>query len=270
MNENAFTLELHTRTPVLLNRWLMLDAILDGMMEADRIPPDQRKLPLLAWDGKNFHENLTAEAVQSQGWVFCASATLPSSSIIEVDHSPIKEVAPRAVVPATGTRSVAFRAGTNPMTDFNDGQYPFKQMLKWDQKSGPTAGVLSYQRQLQPGRFRWHFQGNPEGILSILANAVGIGAKTRNGWGEINHDLTSVIPASTDHLLWGIVGYHEEGNEPELMRPAPMALFDESNLPFPAVACRRMETCAPPYWRKENAVPAFSPVTMQDSLLDPA
>lgn len=268
MSDAAFTLEINTQTPVLLNRWLMLDAILDGILEADGVPPDKRKLPLLAWDGSQFHDNTTASEVQGNGWVYCASATLTPPGIINVERAGHEGIDPRALVQMAATRDIPFRGGINPTHEFVSGEYPFKGSTLWRTNKGPTAGVMTFQRMVMPGRFRWHFQGNAEAVRDIISLAEGIGAKTRSGWGMIDHQRVNVIASDTTNPLWGITGAYRDDDEPQLLRPVPMDLFDPSQLPFPSYV-KRMETCAPPYWRKEAVRPAYSPDTPVEFLITP-
>ena len=258
----AFILSLRTVTPVLLNRWLTLDAMLDGIQTQNGLAPEERVLPLLAFDGRQKRAGLTALDASSSNLVFCASAAIPGDATIRIVDPVDETKSGRASIPHPAISSVTFRGGLRPNEAFkHDVEYPFATAAKvFDVKRGITAGFLSTQRMILPGRFEWLAQGDPDEVRRILAETPGIGAKVNNGFGQLDHASIRTTAVEDAPDLFGIVD--EEGER--LMRPAPADLLAGRSL---NEFRHRIETCRPPYWDKRGQVHALVPKTIFDALL---
>lgn len=258
----AFVLSLRTVTPVLLNRWLTLDAMLDGIQTQNGLASEDRVLPLLAYDGRSKRAGQTALDAAANNLVFCASAAIPGDATIRIVDAVDQKASGRASIPHPAISSITFRGGLRPNEAFkHDAEYPFATSAKvFDVKRGITAGFLSTQRMILPGRFEWLAQGDPDAVCRILAETPGIGAKVNNGFGELDHASirTTILNNAPD--LFGIVD--EDGER--LMRPAPADLLASSTL---SEFRHRIETCRPPYWDKRSQIHALVPKTTFDALL---
>lgn len=258
---DGFVLTVSTVTPVILNRWLTLDAILDGVMEAGGVPAAERVLPLCSWDGSSVLPPMTAEAARAAGSVFLASAAIVGDSLVEVTPRLSDDRIGRAAVPQPAVSTVSFKGGINPVRQFTDGDFPFEgRARQFRTASGPTSGVLRTYRTIQPGVFEWLFTGDPDGVLAIMSDAIGIGAKVRSGFGEIAPDGCAVEAVAGAPALMGVF---DEGGR-RLMRPIPRDL----SVPSGANDARlKVETVRPPYWDRSGEVAALVPDTTYDSLL---
>jgi hypothetical protein len=263
----AFIFSVRTRTPVLLNRWLTLDAILDGMQEQDGMEPDARTIPLLAYDGVSLHQGLTSKAVHERKMVFCGSAAIPSQAIIDVDERISETRSSSIAVEHPGVSSISFKGGVNPNLEFPEQDFPFgsgrRTSMKFDIRRGPTGAVLRRQRMIHPGKFEWLAQGDPDKVAEIFIEAGAFGAKTRNGFGEIIPDSVHFEELPDAPTLFGIV---DETGE-RLMRPTPAALFTSEPPPFSGFH-HRVESCCAPYWSEETKTHALVPKTIFESLLN--
>lgn len=267
----AFSISVRTRTPVLLNRWLALDGVLDGMLEQQGVKAEERIVPLRAWDGSFFHIGLTARQVREAGMVFCASAAIPDDAIIEIDK-PISETRRAAIaIPHPATEAVTFKGGVNARLEFEEINWPFASRgTKFVTSRGVAKSILGNQRMIHPGRFEWLAQGDPQITAVIIERAGAIGAKTRNGYGEIIPGSIQFQILENPSPLFGIVEHTEEYGE-ALVRPTPVALFPSSpslNWRPPFTRFRqRIETCTPPYWDRQAQIHAFAPMTRFEGLL---
>lgn len=260
----AFILSVRTITPVLLNRWLTLDAMLDGIQTQNGISPEERVLPLLAFDGQSKRAGMTALDAAAGNLVFCASAAIPGDATIRIIDPDDEKVSGRASVPHPAISSITFRGGLRPNEAFkHDVEYPFATSAKkFVITRGPAASFLSTQRMILPGRFEWLAQGDPDEVVKILAETPGIGAKVNNGFGQLDHEAIKVTPVDDAPDLFGIVD--EEGDR--LMRPVPSDLVPDAASTLSEFH-HRIETCRPPYWDKRGQVHALVPKTTFDALL---
>lgn len=255
-----FRLSVTVTTSLILNKWLTLDAILDGIQLACGVPEDERVVPLSAWDGKDLLGPMTAIGARDAGAVFCGSAAVLPPPLVDVLPGPAGKGAHRIAASQPGVSEISFRGGINPVRTFREGYFPFRTSgAKFDVTTGPSGMVLGTYRSVDPGVFHWYGVGDAGAVRSILDLADGIGAKSRNGFGAIDHATIAFADVPAAPAALGV--FAPDGS---LARPVPRDLLPHRDM---ADLRLRAETVRPPYWDKSGAVAALVPATTYDSLL---
>lgn len=259
----GFVLSLRTTTPIVISRWLTLDAILDGIQIQNGVPDEERIIPIYAFDGRETRSGLTSSQVADGDMVFFASAAMPDDVSLQIAPKTAGHSG-RAAVAHPALSSVTFRGGIRPhlaFTDRIDGTYPYQSIRKFDTTTGNTGGMMQTKRTILPSRIEWVAQGDPDAVLAILAETEGIGAKTSNGFGIIDHSTIRITPVTDHPAMLGIV---DEGGA-KLVRPVPADLFPGA-IPF-ELFHHRIETVRPPYWDRRRETHALVPKTTIANLL---
>lgn len=254
-------LSLCTETPIVLGRWLTLDALLDGVLEREGVPPEERILPLVAKSPDKTASNITALDARTRGLVFCASAMIPQSHVVrtadtrgnsadgEEDEGSFESDRPLVM-------NTVLVGGVRPQRDFEDDVFPYKTRgaQKFETVRGPGKTVMTTRPALMPGEVSWLFQGDPVAVREIADRIMWIGAKGSSGKGAVVQGSIDVISDEADDFssLAGIVSSYGDA----LLRPAPADMFEQlSALP----SRRSVETCWPSYWDRSHAVDALVP-----------
>jgi hypothetical protein len=252
----VFSLALVAVTPVVVGRWLTLDAVLDGVLEADGLEAHERVVPLASWDGNDMHADVPTSEMAARGLVHVASALMPFGAVLPLDGDPNGAVLasrrPRV-------REYGMKRGFRPVNDFPDPLMPFadgrgKPADRIDTKRGPAVSRVETVRCLAPGRMEWIAQGDPDRVVAILREAVGIGGKTRKGFGRFDPGSLVVRDlGDRAHPLAGILAAKGD----RLCRPVPAGMFPDG-----AGASRlSVQTCRSPYWDGSAAEAARVPLT---------
>lgn len=256
-----FAITLRTITPVVIGRWLTLDAVLDGILEADGIEANERVLPILAWDGTSFHEGVSTQTLRDNGWVHAASALVPAGTDLDVaDPESGSDASFTTTRPNIFERT--WRRGATPAIDFTGSEMPFSAGRgapadKFDIKRGDGASFMTTKRCLSPGKIRWLARGDGEAAAEILRGAMGIGGKIAAGMGRFDSDSIYVDDFSDREDAAALAGIFDiKGTR--LWRPVPAAMLEGLNTPVKKRLSR--QTCRSPYWDPNLAEPAFVPV----------
>jgi len=257
---STFIVSLQTTTPVVIGKWMTLDGILDGILEAEELPPKRRVVPLVSWDGVDKHVDLDTEAIQQRGLVHMASAMRVKGTTVKTD--PTGELYFETTRPFT--TQITLRGGHSPVRDFHDERFPFVngrggEATKFETGRMESKAWTTSRLTLNPCRLEWLAQGDPEAVVDILCRADGIGAKRSSGMGRF--DLHSV----EIELLEGVsdlAGVLDEDGD-FVHRPVPLRMLPEG--PRGRAA---MQTCRNPYWDRSGVEAAGVPLARHhDGLL---
>lgn len=243
-----FVISVELLTATVIGRWLTLDALLDGILEFEGIPEEDRRLPLRAWDGEEWLDDLTSGEARDMGACFAASALIAEMgqgrgpgglSLGQPDLRPISLI-----------------GGVRPVQEFLDASYPYEASGRKHQVSrGPAGLVKSTRITLAPGRVNWMAQGDLQASLDILRRARGIGAKANIGFGQFDPASLAFEVAEEASETFGMTDFDGEA----LMRPVPFSVSEKLGL-GPGTRLSG-ETCWAPYWDRSRVVPAKIPVT---------
>lgn len=249
---DAFIASLQVETSIVLGRWLTLDALLDGVLEREGVPPDERFLPLrsLASPDDAGSVGLTATAARDRHEVFCASSMIPGEIFVRTEEgNGFKTFRPRL-------RTLDLVGGLRPNIDFPQEEFPFSaKSKKFDVKRGATGMMKDTRVTLDPGVVNWLFRGDRDGVQDIMERVMWIGAKTSSGNGWIVPGSLTIEAVEDAPALFGIVDFQDE----RLLRPVPAEAFPQfSERP----SRRSLESCWPPYWNKSMATDCFVPATV--------
>jgi len=256
-------------TPMVLGRWLTLDSLLDGLLEAAGVPEEKRFLPLRTVGG------VSGEGASGVGTsrrssvdatlldeVFCASAMIAGEFLVRTRSGKAtgeeeKDAAGfRSFRPTLRSRTLI--GGHRPLIDFHgEENFPYATKAKIFQVSRTDTGsIMGHSTVLGTCTVSWMFQGDADKVYEIMKNIRWLGADTSSGNGWVVEGSLHIETIDEDLPdLFGIV----DDTGKFLMRPVPTSVFPE----FGELPVRRsIETCWAPYWKRHRGVEAFVPRTV--------